>query len=351
MLKYNALYASIIKKRQTGESMMNEQEQQTLNDLQLPTISLVEKFCNTSPEVKAYFAGMLAVYENTPTPDTINKINEVVKSRASREEKKQWLIEELKPVPSSVITEVQRKYIDTKAPAPTGLPRSGELMTFLDYVPRDVKDSLMEAQAAARILHHIDNGKSDLKSTLISKDENGEVKEQKEYLNKPFATTIQRVEQLTEFLSSYKVNEEDMLHSKKHEDMLSGKETTPTPAVDIALAECKKLALETLKKSANVISESYPQAAQRISSLATAYGADESAEKTNINLITQVTREAAEISTAYYGTEFVASDQGVKHGEHSFNKEEKEAFNSVINKRTNQIYPQVNSNINIGAER
>ena len=333
---------------------MNEQEQQTLNDLQLPTISLVEKFCNTSPEVKAYFAGMLAVYENNPSPDTLNRINEGVKSRTSRDEKKQWLLEELKSIPSSVISEVQNKYIDTKAPAPAGLPRSGELMTFLDYVPREVKDSLMEAQAAARILHHIDNGKSDLKSTLISKDENGEVKEQKEYLNKPFATTIQRVEQLTEFLSSYKVNEEDVLLSKKHEDMLYGmvgKDNAPSPAVDKALAECKKLALETLIKSAKVISESYPQAAQKISSLATTYGADENVEKANINLITQVTREAAEVSTAYYGTEFEASDQGVKHGEHSFNKEEKAVFHNVINKRTNQIQPQINSNIISGVER
>lgn len=43
---------------------MSEITQQTLIDLQLPTMSLVEKFCETPDEVKSFFAGMTAVYEN-----------------------------------------------------------------------------------------------------------------------------------------------------------------------------------------------------------------------------------------------------------------------------------------------
>ena len=326
---------------------MHEDEQRTFNDLQLPTMSLIEKFCQTPPEVKAYFVGILAVYENNPTQDTINKINEVVKAQTSRDDKTQWLKSELKTIPSSVIDLVQRNYIEPNAPALIGLPCSGELMTFLDYVPKNVKDRLMEAQAAARILYHIDNGKSDLKSTLIHKDKNGEIKEQKDYLNKPFATTIQRVEQLTEFLSSYKANEADMLLVKKHDDMLEnyiGKdEAVSIPQVDIVLAECKKLALVTLVKTANTISVSYPQAAERISSLASVYGSDKNESPTNIKLIAKVAKDAAQMSTAYYEAEFVATDKGITS---CFNEEEATLFKNIIKKRVQQLQPQtVNSKI------
>ena len=51
---------SITLKRTTN---MHEDEQRTFNDLQLPTMSLIEKFCQTPPEVKAYFVGILAAYE------------------------------------------------------------------------------------------------------------------------------------------------------------------------------------------------------------------------------------------------------------------------------------------------
>jgi len=326
---------------------MTDNEQTTLNDLQLPTISLIEKFCQTPQEVKTYFAGLLAVYESNPTQDTINKINEVVKARTSRDDKKQWLKEELKTIPSSIIDTVQHKYIKQKSPAPIGLPRSGELMTYLDYIPKNIKDSMLEAQAAARILHHLDNGKPDLKSTLIHTDSNGEIKEQKDYLNKPFATQIQRVEQLAEFLSSYKANENTMLFAKKHEDMLesfSNKDNSlPIPQINLALEECKKLALDTLNQTAETMAIAYPLAAERISSLATAYGSDKNKSPANIKLITQVATDAAKMSTAYYGAKFVATDKEIKSG---FNKEEATLFQNIIKKRTQQIKPKlVNSTI------
>ncbi len=52
---------------------MNENEQQTLRDLQLPTMSLVEKFCETPDEVKVFFAEMMAIYEENPTPENIQR--------------------------------------------------------------------------------------------------------------------------------------------------------------------------------------------------------------------------------------------------------------------------------------
>lgn len=77
---------------------MSEITQQTLIDLQLPTMSLVEKFCETPDEVKSFFAGMTAVYENAPTADNIRRIADKIKSRDSREQKQDWLRQELKQV-------------------------------------------------------------------------------------------------------------------------------------------------------------------------------------------------------------------------------------------------------------
>ena len=88
-----------------------------------------------------------------------------------------------------------------------------------------------------------------------------------------------------------------------------------------------------------------PQAAQRISSLANAYGGDENS-LADINLISQTVKNAAKISTLYYGAEFVSADSPISEGIKSFSKEEAELFQTIINKRLNKIQPQlINSTI------
>lgn len=126
---------------------MSEIMQQTLIDLQLPTMSLVEKFCETPEEVKSFFAGMTAVYENDPTADNIRRIADKIKSRDSREQKQDWLRQELKQVSATARENAVEKYIKQKNAVPAGLPCSGDLLTYLDYVPRQAKDELLEAQA------------------------------------------------------------------------------------------------------------------------------------------------------------------------------------------------------------
>ena len=66
---------------------MSEITQQTLVDLQLPTMSLVEKFCETPEEVKSFFAGMTAVYENAPTADNIRRIADKINATAGSKNK------------------------------------------------------------------------------------------------------------------------------------------------------------------------------------------------------------------------------------------------------------------------
>ena len=87
---------------------------QTLNDLNLPTMSLIEKFCNTPEEVKIFFAEMLSVYENNPTPENLQLIAEKIKSRESREEKQAWLKEQTKNIDNKVKTATLEKYIKQK---------------------------------------------------------------------------------------------------------------------------------------------------------------------------------------------------------------------------------------------
>lgn len=93
---------------------MSEIMQQTLVDLQLPTMSLVEKFCETPDEVKSFFAGMTAVYENAPTADNIRRIADKIKSRDSREQKQDWLRQELKQVSATARENAVEKYIKQK---------------------------------------------------------------------------------------------------------------------------------------------------------------------------------------------------------------------------------------------
>ena len=199
---------------------MSEITQQTLIDLQLPTMSLVEKFCETPDEVKSFFAGMTAVYENAPTADNIRRIADKIKSRDSREQKQDWLRQELKQVSATARENAVEKYIKQKNAVPAGLPCSGDLLTYLDYVPRQAKDELLEAQAAARILSHLSEGRKDLKGTVIGIGPDGMPKESKEFLNKPFATSIQRTEQIADFLCAYQNNEKQINLSQMHDDRL-----------------------------------------------------------------------------------------------------------------------------------
>lgn len=112
--------------------------QQTLTDLTSPTITLIEKFCDTPSEVKVFFGGMLAVYENDPTPQNAEKINNIIKSRMDREEKKTWLKNELSNVSPEVIAAVQEKYIKNKEAVPSGLPPFGRAADLFGlYSPAD----------------------------------------------------------------------------------------------------------------------------------------------------------------------------------------------------------------------
>lgn len=329
---------------------MSEITQQTLVDLQLPTMSLVEKFCETPEEVKSFFAGMTAVYENAPTADNIRRIADKIKSRDSREQKQDWLRQELKQVSATARENAVEKYIKQKNAVPAGLPCSGDLLTYLDYVPRQAKDELLEAQAAARILSHLSEGRKDLKGTVISIGPDGMPKEAKEFLNKPFSTSIQRTEQIADFLCAYQNNEKQINLSQMHDDRLEAlcrgdMPQDSMPEVAKALAECRKYAVQTLKKSAENIAAYYPKAASRINALAADYPETDNAP-VNFALIARTAETAAGKSIAYYGTVISGADRPAEPGADSFNAAEAALFKEIIGKRNRQIQnAQVHLNI------
>ena len=320
---------------------MTNEDLETLKNLQLPTMSLVEKFCDTPEEVKLFFVEMLSVYEATPTTENAKRIAEEIKSRKSREEKQIWLQQELKKVDAQTKIHATEKYIKQKNAVPMGIPTSGELLSYLDYVPRAVKDELMNAQAAGRILSHLESDNKDLKATVIGKDEQGNPKEAKDFLDKPFATSIQRLEQVADFLSVYKNNQTAIFLNKKHSDMLmaqSGQEFSSLKDVDVmpALAECKLMALQTIKTTAQKISKLYPHSAERLNSLADSYGENLS-QNINLNQIAQISVQAANLSAAFYGYEIKAADMLPEKGEQSFSLAEALVMKNLLRKRNQQI--------------
>ncbi len=314
---------------------MNEKQQQTLRDLQLPTMSLVEKFCETPDEVKMFFAEMMAIYEENPTPENIQRIADKIKSRESRTDKQNWLKQELSSVSLDAQTRASEKYIKQKNSVPQGMPTSGELLSYLDYVPRAVKDELLNAQAAGRILAHIMAPNQNLKATIIAQDVNGAPKEAKDFLNKPFSTPIQRAEQTADFLASFAYHQAEIEASKHHDASLAPQEETNV-SVEAALQEYQKFALQTISATAQKLTATYPNAAEKLNNLANSYG-ETSSGAVNFALIAQAATYGAKTASAYYGTKITSPNLPAQKTELSFSPQEAEILLNTIKKRNFQI--------------
>lgn len=314
---------------------MNENEQQTLRDLQLPTMSLVEKFCETPDEVKVFFAEMMAIYEENPTPENAQRIADKIKSRESRADKQAWLKQELSSVSADAKSQASEKYIKQKNSVPQGMPTSGELLSYLDYVPRAVKDELLNAQAAGRILAHIMAPNQNLKATIIAQDVNGAPKEAKDFLNKPFSTPIQRAEQTADFLASFAYHQAEIEASKRHDASLAPKEDKNV-SIEAALQECQKFALQTISATAQKLAATHPNAAQRLNNLADSYGENTSGT-VNFALIAQAATYGAKTAAAYYGAKITSPNLPVQKTELSFTPQETEILLETIKKRNFQI--------------
>ena len=128
----------------------------TLEKLQQPTMALIGSFYSMNDDVRSFFVDMLSIYEQEPTQEVANMLFDKVMGKESPEEKKKWIREKASTVPLPLRKRTAEKYIGEKQAVPKGIPTSGNVLVGLNIVSRADKEALMEAQAAARILNHLE---------------------------------------------------------------------------------------------------------------------------------------------------------------------------------------------------
>ena len=214
----------------------------TLQNLQQPTFSLISSFYPMPPDVQDMFVTMLALYEQNPTPDNANFLFDKVMGKESPEAKKQFFCDQAHQVSLMKRRYVEKKYIQDKTAVPKGLPASGNFLVGFGVVSRADKDLLMDAQAAARILGHIENpNRIRLSQELFTTDPAGQVQEARSYLDKPFSTPIQRMEHLCAIMAGYQIVQEPYARvAAKNPEM------SYIPDVVTPLTEFQKAAIDTL---------------------------------------------------------------------------------------------------------
>ncbi len=218
-------------------------------DLQKPTFDLIASFYRMPPDVDEAFVNMLALYEANPAPETAEVLKNKIMGKGLAEEKKAWLKSEAVKLPPMAVKSAREKYLGNMQAVPQGLPTSGQMLTFLDVVPRKVKDALLDCQAAARILAVLENpSKVNTGNEVSVRYKGGKAEFSRSHLDKPFATRIQRLEHITALLAS----QTSELGSEEQG----------------FLSALKAEAVKTLSDSAESIASDNPEAAERIQSFA-----------------------------------------------------------------------------------
>ena len=258
------------------KSLMTEEQEKTFQDLQKPTMSLIGAFYQMTPDVRGVFLDMMAVYEAAPNEETAKVLSDKIMGRESVEDKKKWLKEAVASIPSSARVAAKRKYIDEQQAVPKGVPTSGMVLAGLEIVSRSEKDALMEAQAAARLISHVDIMHNFVPKTSYQ-NEDGSF--ENAFLDKPFATKMQRLEHLVGAV----VNDE---YTRIEEVRDNLNDTRPVfeayhtmddytmPHLkgccqkDLFLQKARYEALATLRKSASVLDKTNPEASKKIMDVA-----------------------------------------------------------------------------------
>jgi hypothetical protein len=232
-----------------------------------------------SSEVKGVFASMMAIYEANPTQETAKMLSEKVMGPEAPSVKMARIRGYAAKVPAKIRAEAKKKYLDEQQPVPAGVPTSGMLMVGLGVVSKEEKDALMDAQAAARLLNDTIYPRRDSSVYLSEKNylnEDGSFRNA--FLDKPFATKIQRLEDMV-----HAIVDVSFVEARAYIKELNGLFENSSYAerfVDARPVACWALAdntfvqgagaeaLSTLNSSAKKIQEKNPQVAARISSLA-----------------------------------------------------------------------------------
>ena len=175
---------------------LTSEQQKTFETLQQPTMNLIGSYYEMSAEIKSLFIFLIASYEANPTPQTAKMLSDLVNSRESIAVKKARIRSYGAKAPKEIRLQVKKKYLDEKQSVPSGVPTSGMLMVALGIISKADKDLLMDIQAASRLL-----------SDTLNPQRNSDVEKTKEdysaVSNKPFATKMQRLEDIVHATIDY----------------------------------------------------------------------------------------------------------------------------------------------------
>lgn len=262
-------------------SALTTKQKKTFADLRKQTMSLIQAFYGM-PEYLTLFEDMMAIYEANPTANNAKAIFDKVMGDDSAEDKKKWILENVKKVPQEARDSAKKKYIDGHQPVPKGVPVSGMLLVGLGVVSKEEKDILMEAQAAARIIAHVDVLD---KYTVKTNYKNPDGTFENNFLDKSFATKIQRLEHVvnavvndtyTQVCNNPK-NFEGVTDINKEEEIKKSV-TTDLCKDNLFLQKARNEALNVLAMCAEQLKSRSPQIAAQIDGLRMALDGRENVE-------------------------------------------------------------------------
>ena len=256
-------------------SDLSTETKKTFEDLQKPTMALIASFYKMPAEVKGIFSDVMAIYEANPTEETAKILSDTIMGRTSVEDKKAWIKENVAMVSPAVRAAAKKKYIDEQQSVPKGVPTSGMMLVGLDIVSRAEKDALMEAQAVARLISHVDLLHDYQPKTSY---QNADGSFEKDFLDKPFATRMQRLEHLVDVVVNDQYTQEEEYIDEYWKTRSSGEpmlstENCTIPSVksfcqrNVFLQKARNEALNTLGRVAQTLEKTNPEAAKRISDM------------------------------------------------------------------------------------
>lgn len=257
---------------------LTQEQQKTFEDLQKPTMALIGSFYEIPAQAKGIFEDVMAIYEANPTEENAKALSDRIKEHDSAEDKKKWIKETVAAVSPMTRSAAKKKYIDAQQAVPKGVPTSGMLLCGLDFVSKAEKDALMEAQAAARLISHVDVLDKYAPKTNY---QNADGSFENAFLDKPFATKMQRLEHLVNALVNDSYTEIDDSANEDNKYLRDGdpylaEENYIIPRLkaycqeDIFLQKARNEALGTLRNVAKKLEKTNSTGAERIANLADA---------------------------------------------------------------------------------
>jgi hypothetical protein len=238
--------------------------EKTFQELQKPTMTLIGAFYEMSSDVQSLFADMMAIYEDKPTDENALFLTNKIMGREPAESKKKWIKEQAERLSLVVRASAKKKYIENQNPVPKGAPTSGMLLVGLDIVSKAEKDMLMEAQAAARLISHVDV-LHDYQSKTSYKNPDGSF--EKDFLDKPFVTRIQRLEHIVDAVVNDIYTKKASVDQMEDANKNRVEEVKKECLQNVFLQKAKSEAVGTLKKVASFMNEKNTVAAQKIDNL------------------------------------------------------------------------------------